>query len=237
MRLHFTLSPNTEPVPFAYQHRLTGVFHKWLKQNDLHDKISLYSLAWLDGSRRACNRLEFGRGAKWFVSFFEDEYAERLVHGALRDPEMFCGMRVERIEQQTTPDFGTKYRFKVASPVFIKGKQPANGKPPRHYLFSETESDALMTATLIHKMDAANREARKEIFTEADRQIKISFDREFQTPKIKLVRIKEIDHKTSVCPIIIEGTAKTLQFAWNVGIGNGTGSCFGSLKENLENYA
>lgn len=232
MRLHLTLSPNTESVSFDYQHRLTGVFHKWLEQNDLHDKISLYSLSWLDGGRKVRDRLEFPRGAKWFVSFFEDQYAERLVHGALRDPEMFAGMTVTRIKQQPTPDFGEgRCRFKVASPVLIKGKMPSDGKPPHHYLFHEPESDELMTKTLVHKMDAANNEAGKEIFTDADRRVKVAFDREFQTPKIKLVRIKNIDHKTSVCPVIIEGTNKALQFAWNVGIGNGTGSCFGSLKE------
>jgi CRISPR-associated endoribonuclease Cas6 len=235
MRLHFTLSPNTEPVSFSYQHRLTGVFHKWLENNDLHDKISLYSLSWLDGSRRVRNKLEFAKGAKWFVSFFEDEYAEKLVHGALQDPEMFCGMAVTRIEQQTTPDFGEKYRFKVASPVYAKGKQPASGKPPHHYLWHEPEADAILTATLIHKMDEANKTAEKTLFTAEDKQVKVSFDRDFPAPKIKLVRIKTTDHKTSICPIIIEGTNKALQFAWNVGIGNGTGICFGSLKENLEN--
>ena len=231
MRLHLTLSPNTEPVSFAYQHRLTGVFHKWLSDNDLHDKISLYSLSWLNGSRRVANRLEFPHGAKWFVSFFEDEYAEKLVDGALRQPEMFCGMRVSRIEQQSTPDFGTRYKFKVASPVFVKGKSPANGKPPHHYLYNELAADAVMTATLVHKMDAANHEAEETRFTDADKQVKVSFDREFASPKIKLVRIKNIDHKTSICPVIIEGTPKAVRLAWNVGIGNGTGSCFGSLKE------
>ncbi len=230
MRLHFTLSPNVEPVSFAYQHRLTGAFHKWLADNDLHDKISLYSLSWLDGSRRVRDRLDFPRGAKWFVSFYEDEYAEKLVGGALREPEMFCGMSVIRIEQQTTPDFGKQYNFKVASPVFVKGKQPANGKPPHHYLFNEPEADVLLTATLIHKMDAANRESNETRFTETDKQVKVGFDREFQSPKIKLVRIKNIDHKTSVCPVIIEGTPEAVRFAWNVGIGNGTGSCFGALK-------
>ncbi|MDQ3181227.1 MAG: CRISPR-associated endoribonuclease Cas6 [Acidobacteriota bacterium] len=229
MRLYFTLSPNTKPVPFAYQHWLTGVFHKWLADNDLHDKISLYSLSWLDGSRRVANRLEFPNGAKWFVSFYEDEYVEKLVNGALCDPEMFCGMRVSQIRQQTTPDFGTKYKFKVASPVFAKGKQPENGKPPHHYLFNEPEADAHLTATLIHKMDVANREADEVRFTDADKQVKVGFDREFANPKIKLVRIKDTDHKASICPIIVEGTNKALQFAWNVGIGNSTGSCFGSL--------
>lgn len=41
MRLHLTLSPNTQVVPFNYQHQLTGAVHKWLGDNDLHDKISL----------------------------------------------------------------------------------------------------------------------------------------------------------------------------------------------------
>ncbi|MGI8670575.1 MAG: CRISPR-associated endoribonuclease Cas6, partial [Aridibacter sp.] len=150
------------------------------------------------------------------------------------DPEMFCGMQVERIEQKVAPDFGERYTFKVASPVFVKGKQPPNDKPPHHYLYCEPEAGALMTATLIHKMDAANREAGKAIFNETDKQVKVSFDREFQNPKIKLVRIKEIDLKASICPVIVEGTQKALQFAWNVGVGNGTGSCFGSLKENIE---
>lgn len=229
MRLHFTLSPNTEPVSFAYQHQLTGVFHKWLEENDLHDKISLYSLSWLNGSRRVRNKLEFLNGAQWFVSFYEDKYVENLVNGALADPEMFCGMRVLDIRQQMTPEFGTKYRFKVASPVFAKGKQPANGRPPHHYLFIEPEADEILTRTLVHKMDAANCEAGEARFSEEDKRVKVSFDREFPHPKVKLVQIKEIDHKTSICPVIIEGTKKALQFAWNVGVGNGTGSCFGSL--------
>lgn len=83
MRLYFTLSPNTEPVPFDYQHRLTGVFHKWLKDNSLHDRISLYSLSWIDGSFARNGSLYFPNGAKWFVSFYEEEYVERLVNGAL----------------------------------------------------------------------------------------------------------------------------------------------------------
>lgn len=233
MRLYFALSPNVEPVPFDYQHKLTGVFHKWLKQNDLHDKISLYSLSWLDGGRNIGGRLDFPPGAKWFVSFFEEEYAEKLVQGALREPEMFNGMRVESISQQITPDFGTKYRFKTASPVFIKGRKTGDETHPHHYLWHEPAADELMTATLLHKMDVANREAAKEIFDAADKQVKIRFDRDFPHPKIKLVRIKTINHKCSTCPIIAEGTNKALQFIWNVGAGNGTGSCFGSLKEQF----
>lgn len=141
-------------------------------------------------------------------------------------------MRVLQIEQQKTPDFGAKYKFKVASPVFIKGKRPEDGSPPHHFLFNEPESDALLTATLRHKMDEAK-------LSGEHRTVKVAFDRDFQTPKTKKVNIEKfkdgarlfIEHKASVCPVIVEGTPEAVCFAWNVGIGNGTGSCFGSLKE------
>jgi CRISPR/Cas system endoribonuclease Cas6 (RAMP superfamily) len=62
MRLHLYLSPNERPVPFDYQHYLTGAFHKWLGANDLHDRLSLYSLSWLyEGRARRGFRVLAGR--------------------------------------------------------------------------------------------------------------------------------------------------------------------------------
>lgn len=37
MRLYFELTPNTEPVPWDYQHFLIGTLHKWLGRNELHE--------------------------------------------------------------------------------------------------------------------------------------------------------------------------------------------------------
>src|SRR5438270_6263367 len=117
MRLHFTLTPNQQPVPFAYQHFLPGAFHKWLGNNQLHDRLSLYSLSWLDGSRMRGDALEFPRGARFFISVYDESLAETIVNNALADPEVCFGMRVIRIEQQATPSFGSHYTFKVGSPV------------------------------------------------------------------------------------------------------------------------
>ena len=69
MRLHFTLSPNTETVPFGYQRLLTGTFHKLLGENAVHDAISLYSLSWLHGGvtmrngKKIEGGLDFPQGA------------------------------------------------------------------------------------------------------------------------------------------------------------------------------
>jgi CRISPR-associated endoribonuclease Cas6 len=220
VRLHFTLSTNLQPVPFDYQHCLTGIFHKWLGHNALHDTLSLYSLSWLDGSRMHRGALEFPQGARWFISLYDESLVEQIVNRALADPEVCGGMRVVHIKQQMTPSFGNRYTFKVGSPVLARSKE-IEGKV-RHYLYSDAEADATLTATLRHKLDRAGLAARHN-------QAAVSFDRTYRNPKTKLVHIKQTANRASICPVIVEGTPEAVQFAWNVGVGHGTGSGFGSL--------
>ena len=220
VRLHFFLSPNKQPVPFAYQHYLTGAFHKWLGANQLHDALSLYSLSWLYEGRARNQMIEFPHGAHWFISLHDESLAETLVNHALSDPEVCCGMRVARIEQQATPRFGTSYTFKVGSPVLARSKE-IEGKVT-HYLHSDPEADAVLTATLRHKLDRAG-------FAAPHNEATVNFDKTYRNPKTKLVRIKDIHNRASICPVHIEGTPEALAFAWNVGVGHGTGSGFGSL--------
>jgi CRISPR-associated endoribonuclease Cas6 len=220
MRLHFTLSPNQQPVPFAYQHFLTGAFHKWLGPNQHHDDISLYSLSWLDGSFMKNGALEFPHGARWFISLYDESLVEIIVNHALVDPEVCCGMRVIRIEQQATPHFGDRYTFKVGSPVLAKSNE-IDGKV-KHYTYADPEADATLTATLRHKLDRAGLSAPHN-------QATVSFDKTYRNPKTKLVTIKDTRNRATICPVIVEGTPEAVAFAWDVGIGNGTGSGFGSL--------
>ena len=221
MRLHLYLSPNEQPVPFDYQHYLTGAFHKWLGANQLHDALSLYSLSWLYEGRARGRALEFPRGAHWFLSFHDESLIEPLVNNALRDSEVCCGMRVIRIEQQATPRFGPRFTFKVGSPVLARSNKSEDGKV-RHYLYSDPEADAVLTATLRHKLDRAGLGALHNAAT-------VRFDKTYRTPKTRLVTIKDIHNRASVCPVTVEGTPEAVAFAWNVGVGHGTGSGFGSL--------
>lgn len=220
MRLHFYLSPNIKPVPFEYQHYLTGTFHKWLGANQLHDALSLYSLSWLYEGRASNGIIEFPRGAHWFISLHDESLGEPLVNNALSNPEVCCGMKVTRIEQQATPRFGHRYTFKVGSPVLARS-QEIEGKV-KHYLYSDPEADTVLTATLRHKLDRAGLGAPHNETT-------VSFDQTYRNPKSKLVTIKDIHNRASICPVTIEGTPEAVAFAWNVGVGHGTGSGFGSL--------
>ena len=216
MRLNFTLSSNSHPVPFDYQHSLTGAFHKWLPDNTFHDDISLYSLSWLSRGKRKESSLDFPQGSEWFVSFYDEKLAKQLLVNIFKDAGVAFGMRVIDIQIQKTPEFSDIERFAVASPILAK--QP-DGESIRHRIFSEPEADKVLTDTLQHKLRTAG----------LSDDIDVRFDREYPGAKTKLVTIKGIKNRASLCPVIIEGNPESLAFAWNVGVGHGTGSGFGAI--------
>jgi len=90
-------------------------------------------------------------------------------------------------------------------------------------LVGDEESGVLLTQTLKHKMDVAG-------LGKYTKGVKVSFDTNYEKARTKLVNIKGISSKASMCPVIMEGHSTAIQFAWDVGIGNCTGCGFGALR-------
>ncbi|HEX9997505.1 MAG TPA: CRISPR-associated endoribonuclease Cas6, partial [Abditibacterium sp.] len=216
---------NIAPVPFDYPHFLTGAFHRWIGNNELHDGLSLYSLGWLQGGRKRGSSLSFSEGARWFISAPDtlagDELLSRVVAGAQQKPTVCCGMEVLQISVERTPEFGTRQIFRADSPIFLRGDSD-DGKD-LHILFGHPKADEYLTRTLRHKLDKAGLSPLSQGAT-------ATFDRTYQTPKTRLIHIKDDFYKrASVCPVIVEGEPEAVRFAWNIGAGHLTGSGFGSL--------
>lgn len=222
MRIYLQTSPNTSLIPFEYQQKMLGVIHKWLGNNEIHNKISLYSFSWLlNGKMIEQQGFTFPKGANFFISFYEEEYFKLLIRTILADPDMFCGLTVEDITIAESPVFeeGEQY-FKLASPIFIK-RATEGGNDYKYYLFDHPESNALMTETLKHKMEEAG--------LPADDTLKVEFDLSYQGKRVKMVTIHGIKSLASMCPVTIQGKPESKTFAWTVGLGNSTGSSFGAL--------
>ena len=221
MRLHLSLTPNTEAVPFNYQHHLTGVLHKWLGENDLHDKISLYSFSWLRGNVKTYeDGLHFPDGAKWFISFWEKEYGPQLIQGVVDQPEMLNGITVNEVQVAKTPKFDKKFRFKAASPILIRNKDDNNNR--KHLTFNDKDAGKYLLRTFKTKLSKAELENSTD-------NIKLYFDQNYPSPKTKLINIKGTNLRANLCPVIMEGNPKAIEFAWNVGLGELTGSGFGAV--------
>ena len=218
MRIHLTLTPNTEIVPYNYQGHLVERLHKWLGDTNVHDDLSLYSLSWLWGNnQKSKNGLDFRSGATWFISAFDDVLIKQLIDGIMNNPTLAFGMSVKELTMQMTPKFQEKAHFRVASPVFIKRNLENN---QQFYFYSDAEANDLMTKTLQSKLKKAK----------LSTDVSVRFDTAYQNPHIKATNYKGHLKKGSVCPVIVEGSAEAVGFAWNVGIGSGTGIGFGALR-------
>lgn len=217
MRLHFYLTTNTQTVPYDYQNFLISIFHKWMGWNKIHDEVSLYSLSWLQGGKMTKGGFDFPKGAKWFISFWDEEIGKQLIMSAMKDPDGCCGMVVKEIQMQDTPQFSSKEKFIASSPVFIR-KYDENRKAT-HLTYKDEEADFYLTETLKKKLKTAN----------LDCKVKVSFDKTYYNPKTKLIKINGIENRANFCPVIIEGDPEAIRFAWNVGIGHSTGCGFGAI--------
>lgn len=217
MRIYFELSPNKEPVPFDYQHFLIGTFHKWLGKNEIHDGISLYSISWLSMGRQTKNGLNFPSGAIWYISVYDIEVAKRILGSALEDPTVCCGMKIVGVRLANPPQLNGDHRFIVTTPVLVKH---FDGTNVRHMTYKDENADAILTQVLRKKMKAAGLDPAN---------VSVMFDRSYAKARTRLVTIKGIHNKASLCPVIIKGHSEALAFAWDVGVGHSTGSGFGAL--------
>lgn len=219
MRINLTVSSNTEPVPFDYQQKIVGTIHKWIGENDIHDKLSLYSFSWLRGGIKTGNALSFPKGTSFFISFHDSDIVRKMICSIRDFPEMFCGMYVTDITIEDNPDLSSRSEFYCGSPIFIKRRLETG--EIKQYIYDDEHTGELMKETLVSKMMAAG--------LEEDLTLDIRFDTSASGKKTKLVRYHGICNRASICPVIINGKPETKLFAWNVGIGSCTGIGFGSI--------
>lgn len=221
MRIHLATTPNDKPVSFDYQQKLVGVLHKWLGgDNNEHGNMSLYSFSWLQGGVKDGNKLAFTKGAKWFISFYDERRIKQIVRNILDSPGMFSGMSVSDVVIEETPDLSKRNLFYLGSPIFIK-KIDKESRETKQLTFNDKEANDLMAQTLLHKMRIAG--------LPTDESLKVSFDLSYMNRKTKLSTYNGIGNRASLCPVLIDGKPETKAFAWNVGIGNSTGIGFGSI--------
>ncbi|MEM8599996.1 MAG: CRISPR-associated endoribonuclease Cas6 [Bacteroidota bacterium] len=195
--------------------------HAWLGRNEIHDELSLYSFGWLRKGRVRQGRLDFPGGTTWTVSFVDPALGKRLLNGVLDDPDVTCGMRVSEVQLAEAPEFGASQRFLIDGAVLTRRNRDDGGRD--HLTFADEGADETLTRTLRSKLAAAGLDASAH-------QVRVRFDREWPGAKSKVVTLKGVTYKTSVCPVIVEGTPEAVRFAWLAGAGELTGSGLGALR-------
>lgn len=221
MRICLSLASDGTVVPYDHINNLIGVFHRWAgRDNDLHDRLSLYSLGWLGGGEGAGGGLKFPSGATWPLSFHDEDLARDLAEAILENPALPHGLSVQKMQLNRGPDgLGTRHRFRAQSPVLVR-KPVGSGRPPDHLHFEAEEADRHLTRTLRLKLEEAGIEADAEAKFEPS-----------PGARTKLVSIGDQKYRANFCPVVVSGPEKALQLAWDAGVGALTGCGFGALQE------
>lgn len=216
MRLNLLLESYGNRLQFDYQNELIRTLHTWLPGNDIHDDISLYSLSWLKGGKADNGSICFPGGAGWSISFYDESLVKQLLDSIQEQPQTQFGMRVVNVDLQEAPKMSRKEKFTISSPILAKH---FDGAQIRHKTYLDDDVDEILTNTLQRKLRVAG----------LCEDVKVKFDRSYKSAKTKLVTIKNIKNRASMCPVIVTGNPDSIAFAWKVGIGHSTGCGFGAL--------
>lgn len=223
MRFTLLLSSNIQIIPFNHLHKLTGTFHKWVGPNNaLHSGPSLYTFGWLRGGRPVEGGLNFPAGAEWTISVYDDAAARQLIAGILEQPNVFGGLRVERVQEQPLPEFTRKARFLADGAILTRMSR--NDGSQSHLTWEDPDADLSLTRTLRHKLSLAG-------LTGEHLNVHIGFDRTWASARTKIVSPKPgVKYRVSECPVIVQGTPEALHVTWHVGAGELTGMGLGALR-------
>lgn len=219
MRIYLKLNKSKETIPFNYQSYVTGAIHKWIgKENEIHDKASLYSFSWFQNVDTSSNGVRTKSGSYLFISAFDEILIKRIITGIREDATICFGSYAVEIQIVNDPEFSNREIFYTGSPIFIKRRFENNEK---HISYNDPNAGTYLTETLQKKLKIANLSVDG---------VRVSFDKNYPSARTKIISYKTIGNKVNICPVIIEGTPEQIAFAWNVGVGNSTGIGFGALK-------
>ncbi|OPZ86113.1 MAG: CRISPR associated protein Cas6 [Firmicutes bacterium ADurb.Bin419] len=180
--------------------------------------MSLYSFSWLQNVETSKKGIKLKNGSYFTLNFYDVKLVKKVLKNILENPDIFAGARVLDVRIEFTPQFKEKEYFFLASPVLVKRN---NEYKETHYTYLDEEANAYMTETLKAKAKIAG------LNTE---NLKVYFDKNYHSPKTKIISYKGIQNRVNICPVIIEGSPELIAFAWDVGLGNSTGIGFGALK-------
>ena len=177
------------------------------------------SLSWLSKGQATKGGLNFPRGSTFFVSAPDPQLLTALVQGMFRGQDIRWGMEVREASIAKTPDFGSKKNFVAQSPILIKRKEEGD-KHHQYYYPKDAQSNDFLTETLHRKLERAGYST----------DVSVAFDTTYKQDHYKTILYRGLKIKGAICPVIVKGDPRAVQFAWEVGVGNSTGIGFGALQ-------
>ena len=224
MRLKINFKKNTEKVP-NNQSIVNGYIHKCLgKNNQYHDSKSNYCISGLLGGNIIDGGLysDYSNGGYILVTSSDIEFLDKLSNGILNNQYLGYGMTFNGIDF-INEDVSNGWNYFKTTPLgfILKEKSSEDGKNIGFFDLKNPNIELMLKNQIINKFSKIN--------PEFDFSTLVVGINKHPSHKIKNIWVKNVKNVANVCQINIYTNKKLAQAIYDYGIGQSTGSGFGTV--------
>jgi CRISPR-associated endoribonuclease Cas6 len=222
MRLKINFTANTTPVPVHTQQMMNSYVHKCLgRNNSYHDAKNNYAISTLQGGKlnKEEQTLEFENGSYFVISSLDNEFLNKLLIGIMNNQDLFCGMTFNGVDYLDEVFYDGWNHFATLSPFIIK-----HYFDKKNYSFvtlNDADFQIKVKEYLIKKISKVSPELNLDGF-----DVHIP---NHESHKVKKIMVKNVVNKANQCQISIHCSKEVAKLIYNIGLGQSTGSGFGTL--------
>jgi len=219
MRIKINLT-GVGTLPINNQHILNSYVHKCFGNNNVyHDSKNDYNISQIMGGKFIDGKLYYDNSAYFIVSSLNSELINNFLMGVLNNQQFNDDLTFGGVDHINERFHDGWNHFSTLSPILIKKYVDKH-----NYSFitiEDPEYTAKLKLYLINKLSKINSELDLS-----------DFDIEVNTKafsKIKTIMVKNVKNVASLCQISIHTNKNVAELLYNIGIGQSTGSGFGTI--------
>ena len=231
MRIRINFTKNTTPVSINNQSLVNGYIHKCLGVNNpFHDAKNDYCISSLQGGKLniSDNTLTFDKGGFITVTSLNSDFINKILIGILSNTDFIHGMKFAGIDYINESFINGWNHFATLSPFLIK--KSLGDKKCEFITLKSDNFEKLVKEYLIKKLTAINSTLDLTNFDVKGPN--------HPSHKVKSILVKHIISRANQCQISIHTNKKVAELLYNIGLGQSTGSGFGTIykTENQSKY-
>ena len=222
MRIKIKFSKNTGDVPVHNQAILNSYIHKCLGVNNVyHDAKSDYNISHLYGGKLnvETNMLSFEDGGYIVISSKDSEFINKILIGVINNPILTGGMSFAGVDHMSEQFVNGWNYFATLSPFIIK--KYVEKSVYSFVTLKDEDFEGQVKTYLLNKISKID--AKLDL---SDFDVKIPVN---DKHKVKRILVKNVINSGNLCHISIHTNKKVAELLYNIGIGQSTGSGFGTI--------
>ena len=221
MRLKILLSSTNNELPINHQDLVNSFIHRTLgKDNEYHDIKSDYSVSSLQGGTwvRGTKNISFKNGGYITISSLDEKFINNILI-SLYATAFYDDIKVVGIEFVDEQFYNGWNHFVTLSPFLIK--KYSSKKDYGFHTLDDENFEEEVKAYLLNKITKINPKLDLSDF-----DVKIPQHGNHKSTK---VIVKNVVNIANSCHINIHTNRKVAELLYNIGIGQSTGSGFGTI--------